>query len=373
MPWAGIGGVEIATARLIAATKDRVNHVAFCLTGANAVIRQFQNCGARTVSYVAPEPSLRRFSRFYRDSHLLADQIAEVGADIVHFSDIKAAYHTSLAARLAHTRLVCHVRVSYREFDWRHRLCLAPVEKFIFVSKEAMDTFPKRLPASQAEVIYDFVEPPVRGDEATDDVRRELGIPHGTVVVGMVARVSPQKDYLTLGNAAAQVSQQYPDTCFLVVGDNSVVDLNRQHYGVVTKYLDDLGIRDKFIFTGHRDDVSRLLAAIDISVLSTHREGFPLSILESMGHEKPVIATAVGGIPEIVESGTNGYLFEHGDSAALATAISSLIESPGRRATFGLAARNIVTSRYSKAQFAHKIVSTYYDLIGTPSHADTRK
>lgn len=364
MPWSGIGGVEIATLRMTEATDEKFRNVAFCLNDAVELRNSFEKLGIETMTYVPPEPSLRHAGRFYKESLAVAHQIGKAGADIVHFSDEKAAYHNSLAARLAHARVVCHLRVSYPHLSLRQRLCLLPVHSFIFVSKEARQTFALTLPDRKARVVYDAVEIPGPGTaEDNAEVRRELGIPLDCRLVGMVARVSPQKDYFTLASAAAEVLEKYPDTRFLIVGDNSLVDLNRRHYAEVEQKLKELGIDDRFIFTGHRTDVPRFIAAMDICVLCTHREGFPLSILEVMAMRKPVIATAVGGIPEIVKPEITGYLHQHGNSKELAGAIMSLIEDPEKTKRLGLTACEHVEMNYSRQSFADEMSKAYSDVM----------
>jgi glycosyltransferase involved in cell wall biosynthesis len=364
MPWSGVGGVEIATLRMTEATKDRFRHVAFCLEDAVSLKNSFEKLGIETISYAAPEPSLRHALRFYGESAIVARQIRRTGTHVVHFADEKAAYHCSLAALIAGTKRICHVRVSYPHFDIRHRLCLLPVQSFIFVSQEAKNTFALSLPARKARVIYDAVE--VSAQDMTDsntEVRSELGLPPECIIVGMVARVSPQKDYFTLATAAVEILRRYPNTRFLIVGDNSLVELNRNHYAAVTARLKELGIANEFIFTGHRSDVSRLIAAMDICVLCTHREGFPLSILESMAMQKPVVATAVGGIPEIVKPGITGYLHQHENSNELAGAILSLIENPQETSRIGQAAYAHVAQNYSRQMFADEISTAYSDVM----------
>jgi glycosyltransferase involved in cell wall biosynthesis len=363
MPWSGIGGVEIATLRMVDATREQFRHIAFCLPDALALRDSFQKMGIETITYSPPEPSMRHAAHFYKTSLTVARQIRKAGVDIVHFSDEKAAYHNSLAALLARSRIVCHLRVSYPTLPLRHRLCLLPVQSFIFVSHEAKESFAMFLPAGKARVIYDAVEVPnadVSDSNAT--VRRKFGIPEASTVVGMVARVSPQKDYYTLATAAVDVLRKHPTTRFLVVGDNSQVDLNRQHYGEVLNKLNELGIADKFIFTGHCSDVTQLIAAMDVCVLCTHREGFPLSILETMAMGKPVIATAVGGIPEIVDSGVTGYLHQHGDSKGLAASIIALVEDPERARLIGRRACEHVRLYYSRHKFVEDISNAYADV-----------
>ncbi len=364
MPWSGIGGVEIATLRLVEATHRQFRHIAFCLPDAVALRDAFEKLNIETITYTPPVPSLRHAVRFYRQSRAVARQILKVEADIVHFSDERAANHNSLAAFLAGTKMVCHLRVSYPRLDWRQRICLLPVHSFIFVSKEARQSFALSLPVGKTRVIYDAIDiPPADTTEDNAVVRRELGVPDGCVLVGMVARVSRQKDYFTLADAAVRVLARHPDTRFIVVGDNSLVDLNRSHYAEVAERLQELGIADRFIFTGHRNDVTRLIAAMDICVLCTHREGFPLSLLETMAMGKPVVATSVGGIPEIVKPGVTGYLHEHGNSKELADAVLALIDNPAEARRIGNVAREHVRQNCTRQKYSAEIARAYSDVM----------
>jgi glycosyltransferase involved in cell wall biosynthesis len=364
LPFQGIGGVEIATLRLVEATRDDFHHVAFCLQEAPALERTFHQAGVETASYIAPEPSARHGLRYTGESRRLARQIRLSGADIVHFADVKAAYHTSLAALLAGVRRLCQVRSSNPVLEIRYRLCLLPVQSFIFVSREALQTFAVSVTESRARVIYDAVAiPPGNPADGNSATRREFGIPESVAVVGVLARVTPAKDYFTLAKAAVEVLARFPETRFLIVGDNSQVDLNRAHYEEVLLRLNQFGISSSFIFTGHRDDVQRLVSAMDVVVLPTHHEGLPLSILESMALAKPVIATAVGGIPEIISPGVNGYLHRHENAQELAAAIIDLIADPEKARRMGLAAREHVREMHSRERFAASMIQAYYDLM----------
>src|ERR1700678_976909 len=179
MPWSGIGGVEVATLRLVEATRDQFRHVAFCLHDAVALRDSFEKLGVETMTYIPPVPSVRHSVRFYKDSKIVARQLRQTGADIVHFSDERAANHCSLAAFLAGSRIVCHLRVSYPHISWRQRLCLLPIHSFIFVSQEAMLSFGMALPATKARVIYDAVEAPTTDmTESNAAVKRELAVPN---------------------------------------------------------------------------------------------------------------------------------------------------------------------------------------------------
>jgi glycosyltransferase involved in cell wall biosynthesis len=363
MPWSGMGGVEIATLRMVQATREQFRHVAFCLQDA-AIKQSFEGAGFETITYSPPIPSVRHAGRYYRDSLAIARKLQSIEARIVHFSEVNAAEQSSLAALIAGARMLCHVRNTYSHLTLRQRVPLLPVDSFIFVSRDSMSHFGISLPGNKTRVVYDAIDmPSVDFAACKTAVRQELGIPAGCAVVGMVARVNPQKDFFTLASAAAEVLDRYPNTRFLVVGDNSLVDLNRAHYKEVAEALIKLGISRSFIFTGQRDDVPRLIAAMDVCVLSTHREGFPLSILESMSMRKPVIATAVGGIPEIVKPGINGYLHKHGDSKELATAIARLVEDPEKARQLGIAAYEDVRLNHSRQAFVDDLSKAYGDVM----------
>jgi len=373
LPWGGIGGVEIATLRMVEATSDRFRHIAFCIPEATQLQQAFRDQGTEVVVYRSPEPSLRHGQRFFRESRALADQIRGAHADIVHFSETKAAEHASLAAHLAHAKTVCHVRNTYSTLNLRQRLPLLGTDLFLFVSLEARRQFGLSVPDRRTRVIYDPIEMSAE-DLAVDAcaVRAELGVAAGRPVIGTVARVNPQKDYFTLAAAARRVLDRHPDALFLIVGDNAQIALNRQHYAEVMERLRQLNIADSFLFTGHRNDVPRMIAAMDISVLSTHREGFGLCIAESMAMGKPVVATAVGGLLEVVTDNRTGYLCPHGDSDQLARKIICLLDHPAQAAAFGSAGRQYVIQKFSRRQFIDQISEVYLGLISKPLFQEHR-
>jgi glycosyltransferase involved in cell wall biosynthesis len=163
------------------------------------------------------------------------------------------------------------------------------------------------------------------------------------------------------------VVAKYPDTRFLIVGDHAESGLYRDHYAKVRALLEAHRLGEHFVFTGFRRDVSRFLAAMDIFVLSTHQEGLPLVILEAMAHARPVVATAIDGVPEIVLDGTTGLLHPHRDDARLADRILALLDDGRLAARLGAAGRHLVETRFSRQQFAASMASVYRALLGTPA------
>ena len=364
LPWASIGGVEVATLRIIEATREQFRHVAFCMTNAVDLKKACERAGAEVVSYDPPEPSLRHGLRYLRQSQAVAREMKRLGVNLAHCSETKATYHNRLAALLAGVPMITHVRSRYSEMSLRDRLGFLGVSGYVFVSQDSRRQFVLKIPDSKARVLYDAVdvtEP--RDDAANKLLRGQLGVPAGVTLVGMIARVNPQKDYPTLASAAAQVLAKRADVRFLVVGDNAVVEMNRVHYEDVNRRLVELGIAERFIFTGFRSDVAAIVSALDIFVLCTHREGLPLSILEAMALGKPVIATNVDGIPEVITNGVTGFLHAHQNSEELATAILTCVEHPEMAKRVGEAAREQCRTSYNSRVFTANVAKIYHEFL----------
>ena len=149
-------------------------------------------------------------------------------------------------------------------------------------------------------------------------LRDEYGMEPGSVLVGVVARLEPEKGHPTLLDAWPAVLRAVPNAYLMVIGEGSRLDALQQQ-------ARDLRIAHRVVFTGRRDDVPAVTAALDVAVLPSYREAQGLSILEAMALSRPVVATNVGGIPEVIEDGVSGLLVEPHDAAALAAAITRLL------------------------------------------------
>jgi glycosyltransferase involved in cell wall biosynthesis len=149
-------------------------------------------------------------------------------------------------------------------------------------------------------------------------LRDEYGMEPGSQIVGVVARLEPEKGHPTLLEAWPAVLRAAPDAYLLVIGEGSQREaLERQ--------ARDLRIAHRVVFTGRRDDVPAVTAALDVAVLPSYREAQGLSILEALALARPIVASNVGGIPEMIEDGATGLLVEPHDTDGLAQAISRLL------------------------------------------------
>lgn len=366
MPWPSVGGTEHAQARLARAVEgDEFTSIAFCLPDAREVADLFGQAGIPVASYEAAEPSFRHPAAYLRTSIALARKLRHERVDLVHFADVIAAHRGSLAAALARIPSVAQVRNAFPDvLSRRDQTFLAPVRRFAFVSADAQRVFGYPVAAGRGQVLYDGMDPLPPDPLARAQVRAELDIPDTTRVIGMVARVAPQKDYPTLVKAAVDVVAAHPDVRFLVVGQYSAIPTYAEHHAMVLQLLRESGLTAHFTFTDHRDDVERLISAMDVCVLSTHQEGLPLVILEAMAQSKPFIGTAVGGVPEIVRDGETGLLVPHGDAPALARAVVRLLDDTALAARLGAGGRALVKGEFSMAQFRERSRALYRSVLG---------
>ena len=196
-----------------------------------------------------------------------------------------------------------------------------------------------------------------------DDRRRlraELGIPPDAVVVLTVARLVREKGLIELADAAALLGPAAP--YFLVVGEALPTD-RTSVAGELAAHLVIARLGPRWRLLGYRSDVARLLAAADVFVLPTYREGLPRSIIEAMAAGRPVVCTDVGGVSDVVTSGVSGILVPYGDAQALATAIGQLLADPAARERLGNEARRAVYPRYDVSRLVTDITALYSSLV----------
>ena len=177
-------------------------------------------------------------------------------------------------------------------------------------------------------------------------VRQSLGIPENATIVLLMARLNPQKGIDDFIRAAAQIAPRHPDVRYLVVGaslvsENGVISEHQAYRDELRGLAESLGVTDRIIFAGLRDDTPDILAETSLSVLPSHSEGLSNTLLESMAAGVPTIATDVGGNPELVREGVNGLLVPVQDPRALGEAMHTLLSDRERRERMGETARKM--------------------------------
>jgi glycosyltransferase involved in cell wall biosynthesis len=361
LPWSTVGGTEISTLRIAQGLPGPdYHHVAFCSAEAAAVESFFSAAGFPTATYRSAELSYRRPAPFLKASLQLARELRRRRIDVVHCSDLLAGLRAAPAAKLARLPVLCHVRNPNPDLPARARLLLRAVDHFIFVSRHAWESFGYPVRAPRGSIIYDGItSAPVDRHTARERLLAQLSLPSDTKLVGMVGRLAAQKDHATLIRAAARVVPACPNVRFLIVGDCTTTDAFRQHHRALVQLVESHRLTGHVIFTGFRDDVPQVLSGLDVSVLSTHFEGFGLVIVEAMAQGTPVIATAVGGVIEIIDHQQNGLLHRPGDDADLATKILELLSDQALADRLARAGRDLVEERFSMPAFMANIATLY--------------
>ncbi len=212
----------------------------------------------------------------------------------------------------------------------------------------------KYITPEKIRVIYNSVDLKRYSEKrACEAKKHDLGIPDNMHVVGMVANLHPRKGYSDFLYAASRVLQTYPDTLFLLVGRD---DGMKRKLDALAK---NLQISSSVLFLGERDDVPELLALFDVQVASSYAEGLSNAILEGMATGNPVVATDVGGNPELIVDGETGFLVPPGTPDRLAEKIIHLLKDPTLRGMIGKTARKRVGNLFTIERMMESIETLY--------------
>lgn len=342
------------------------------------------SAGEGSMEYVARERGIEPLflPQLQRDISPLADAsavrrlvsiIRELRPHVLHTHTAKAGAVGRVAARLAgdarpqalvHT-FHGHVLRGYfnplvtQGFTQLERRLARSTDALVAVSDGVRDDLVRLgvAPAERIEVI------PLGLDlgrrlRPTGDGRRELGIAADAFVVGWFGRMTSIKRVDDLVAAFALLRARVPEAVLLLVGDGPL-------RGELEARAQELGVLEACRFTGYRDEVGGLYACCDAVALTSANEGTPVSIIEAMAARRPVVATAVGGVPDLLEDGATGFLVEAGDVAAIADRLARLHAEPALGERVGEAARGWVVPRYSVERLVGDVDGLYRRLLAT--------
>ncbi|MDA2909714.1 glycosyltransferase [Nitrospiraceae bacterium AH_259_D15_M11_P09] len=279
---------------------------------------------------------------------------------LLHVNDLYWVPQALHVARRWKIPLVATIRQNLNN-PWRVRQYrLGQADVLITVSNTARSVLMQnRVPIERIQTIYSGVDT----DRFCPDfdgtpIRKQFGIPKEAPVVGCLANVLAIKGYDILLEAFRTVANQHPMVHCLIVGrDDST-------YGAQMRDLASrLGVADRTHFAGFQAEVRPFLAAMDLVVLASRSEGLGIALLEAMAMAKPVAASAVGGIPEVVVDGVTGRLVPPGDSTALGSAILEFLANPDGLVGAGRLGRRRVETMFTLQGEVEAIESVYCSLL----------
>ena len=349
----GPGGAERVISSLAASLDPSRYRAVLCLFRQGWIQERSESRGVRT--HIVPTRGMAdwrwaiRFRRLLEEEHV----------DLIHAHEFDANVQGAFVAAMSGTPLVATVhgkhyfweklrrRLAYRWVSRRATMVAVSedLKKFIV---EKVGVCPERI-----TVLYNGVDvppPPTQFD--VDACRREFGLPEKDQIVGVVGNLYPVKGHQYLIEGIPAVLKKCPDTSFIFAGRGQLeMELKNQ--------VHRLGLSERVHFLGLRQDIQAILAMLDVFVLPSLSEGLSMAILEAMMAKKPVIATRVGGNPEIVLDGETGFLVPPKDSQALAASLATLLLNRDQATQFAERGKRRAEGLFSLQTMVHAYQSLY--------------
>lgn len=364
-------GAEVLAADLARGLRDRFDFVFLCLDGLGPLAAELSSQGF-VVEALDRQPG--------RDRGLtkrLRDRLAHHRVDLVHAHQYTPFFYSAFARGLL-LRQYPAVKILFTEHG-RHvpdttslkrrlankTLLLKKTDRVTAVSQFVKHALIRNegIPGKRISVVHNGIDPgPDPSDEGRAAARKRLNISPDRPVVMQVARFHPVKDHGSALRAWSIVHQQMPDALLVFVGDgpdrDTLEDLART-----------LGLEDAVRFIGAVDNARQLIPAADLCMLTSLSEGLSVTLLEAMAAAKPIVATEVGGNPEVVANGKTGLLVPSGDIQAIAQAVLQLLpNAPYTARTLGQAGRIRLLDAFT-ADRMHRRYAHYYESLAAGSQA----
>ncbi|MEQ8264481.1 TIGR03088 family PEP-CTERM/XrtA system glycosyltransferase [Pseudohaliea sp.] len=368
----GTGGLENGLVNLINRTPaGRYRHAVVCLTEAGAFAGRITVPGVPVIAlHKRPGHDPAMYWRLWRTLRLLRPAV-------VHTRNLAALETQVLGLVMPRTRRVHgeHGRDvhdldgSNPRYRWLRRALAPLVQRFICVSSDIEQWLVNevRIPRRKVTQLYNGVDHERFARPPPPPLDWPAHWPVDAVVVGTVGRLAAVKDQRSLIRALAHSFDERPDLrravrC-IVVGDGP-------ERSALEAQIATAGLEDYAWLAGDREDVPALLGAMDLFLLPSLGEGISNTVLEAMAAGLPVIATRVGGNPELVLDGETGFLVPVGDPVALAATMLPLLDDPARRRALGEAGRRSVRERFDWSRTVAGYLAVYDDLLGRAGTPD---
>ncbi len=291
---------------------------------------------------------------------------------IVHTHNSKAGFLGRLAGRLAGVPIIIHTVHGFafhdREPFWRRtlfrnleRLASRWCDRMIFISQPLIDWALKEKIVHKKKIvkIYSGIDLE-RFRPATEDeksrIRKRWGIGPDEAVIGIVSKLWEGKGHRVLIESFKTVKKEIPGARLIIVGEGYL-------YDSLKTLVERLGLENSVLFTGFQSDIPEIITTFDVVVLPSFFEGMGRVLLEGMAMEKPLVASNVGGIPDLVKDGINGILIAPGEVDELSDALLKLLKDQGLANKMGKEGRKMVSDRFSAKTMVDSIQHLYLEYL----------
>jgi glycosyltransferase involved in cell wall biosynthesis len=287
------------------------------------------------------------------------DLITRHGVRLLHANSAAPAQWLVPVARSLRLPLLVHLHAPYLRRD-RFALLLHQADLIIGVSQVTIDALAADgMPRERLRVIPNGIDPGRVAGSSQGCLRARLAIPDGSIVVGCVGALVTGKGQDVVLRAVARLAAAKPVHLVLA---GSGPEQER-----LAALAQELGIEDATHFLGNRKDMAQVYRAMDVNVLASRSEAFGLVLVEAGMHGVPSVASAVGGIPEVVEDGRTGLLFPSEDVEGLHRALQRIVADPALRSRLGEAARERAFARHTAARMTRDFEQAYEELLRLPA------
>jgi glycosyltransferase involved in cell wall biosynthesis len=237
--------------------------------------------------------------------------------------------------------------------NWVNRLL---VDRILAVSRDLRGHLIQHFGADKVTCIHNAIDiEQIRITHGAEELRKELGLDGNEFLIGTMGRLMPVKGLECFLKAAHIIRRQKPHVKFIIAGDGPLKD-------ALQKQAREYGLGEVVLFLGHRNDSHDILGLLDLFVLSSMSEGIPMVLLEALTLARPVVATRVGGIPEVIESGISGLLIAPGREDELAKSCIALMDDSDYARRLGAAGRQRVVEHFSASAMANNVAEIYRSL-----------
>lgn len=304
---------------------------------------------------------------FRRIARKLRGIVDEYRIDLIHAHQRTAGYFAAFAKRQTGVPFVVTVHDPWKRAPLK-KLHARLFSDIITVSDDLKRQFIENFGFAERQVhtIWNAVDQTryqsrLVSAEKKAALRQELGIEPDDQVVSLIARIYRSKGHQYLIQAAPAILREVPQAKFLFVGTG-------EHEAMFREEIHKAGLDASFIFAGYREDIPEIIAISEIVVRPSDMEGLPINLIEAMFMEKPVIATRIAGVPEMIEQGRNGYMIAPKDAQALARYSVTLLKDKALCEKMGREGKKIATERFTLEAFWHKLERLYRCLLEGSAH-----
>jgi sugar transferase (PEP-CTERM/EpsH1 system associated) len=356
-----VGGLENGLVNILNHLDDRFAHTIMCLSQSGRMAERIKNPHVKIIEMHLPK------DRFRFPVIRLARAFQSIAPDIVHTRGW-ATVDAICAARVAGVPFVIHGEHGREAGDPNGRnrkrnivrKCLsALVNRFVTVSDDLKFWMVETVGISESKVttIHNGVDTRRFSPGERSASRRSLGLDDSIFTIGTVGRLDPVKDHKSMLQAFLPIARSTQPACLIIAGDGPMRP-------AIESLSSELGISENVRLLGERHDIPQIFKACDVFTLTSIAEGISNTILEAMASALPVVATRVGGNPELVDDGVNAHLVSARDVAGLTAAYESYLHDPELRSQHGRNARARAEQKFSLERMASRYAQLYQALMG---------